>query len=110
MGAVIALGVGSVRGQNSNRTPVAALPAAEHQGESPTVTLDLREPMQLAARAIARRLDPAEEFRPWFLLRGRGGVPVAPEHANWDLGDMTGRYLEGLILARHIAAPMRCNG
>jgi hypothetical protein len=58
--------------------------------------------MELAARAVARRLDPALGFRPWFLLRGRGGVPVGGEHASWDFGDMTGRYLEGLILARRM--------
>jgi hypothetical protein len=65
-------------------------------------TLDLREPMELAAWAISKRLDRQQECRPWFLLRGRGGIPVALEHASWDLGDMTGRYLEGLILARRM--------
>ncbi len=65
-------------------------------------TLDLREPMRLAAHAIPPRLDPAQDYRPWFLLRGKGGVPVSAEHASWDLGDMTGRYLEGLLLARHM--------
>jgi hypothetical protein len=65
-------------------------------------TLDLRAPIDLAAQAVVRRLDPAMDYRPWFLLRGRGGIPVAPEHASWDLGDMTGRYLEGLILARRM--------
>src|SRR5207249_1732868 len=64
--------------------------------------LDLREPMRLGAQAIVRRLDPAQDFRPWFLLRGQGGIPVAPEHSNWDLGDMTGRYLESLIQSRHM--------
>jgi hypothetical protein len=58
--------------------------------------------MALAAHAIARRLDPAQEYRPWFLIRGKGGIPATPEHASWDLGDMTGRYLEGLILARRM--------
>ncbi len=64
--------------------------------------LDLREPMALAAWAIPPRLDPQMEYRPWFMLRGRGGIPVEPEHAGWDLGDMTGRYLEALILARRM--------
>ncbi len=69
--------------------------------------MDLREPMALAAHAIPGRLDPEQDYRPWFMLRGRGGIPVQPEHASWDLGDMTGRYLESLILARHmgITAP-----
>ncbi len=65
-------------------------------------TLDLREPMALAAAAIPPRLDPKMNFRPWFLLRGRGGIPVEPVHASWDLADMTGRYLESLILARRM--------
>ena len=58
--------------------------------------------MALAAQAIVRRLDPAQDYRPWFLLRGQGGIPATPEHASWDLGDMTGRYLEGLILTRRM--------
>ena len=57
-------------------------------------SVDLREPMLLGAHAIVRRLDPAQDHRPWFLIRGQGGVPAVPEHASWDLGDMTGRYLE----------------
>jgi len=65
-------------------------------------SLDLREPMTLAAQAIVRRLDPAQDYRPWFLLRGKDGIPTTPEHASWDLGDMTGRYLEGLILTRRM--------
>ncbi|HEY5914336.1 MAG TPA: hypothetical protein VJA21_27420, partial [Verrucomicrobiae bacterium] len=64
--------------------------------------LDLREPMLLGALAIARRLDPNQDYRPWFLIRGSNGIPVTPEHASWDLGDMTGRYLESLIQARHM--------
>jgi hypothetical protein len=58
--------------------------------------------MALAAEAIVRRLDPAQDYRPWFLLRGQGGIPATAEHASWDLGDMTGRYLEGLILTRRM--------
>ncbi len=58
--------------------------------------------MALAAEAIALRLDPAKDFRPWFMLRGQKGIPAKLEHASWDLGDMTGRYLEGLIMTRHM--------
>ena len=60
--------------------------------------------MALAAQAIVARLDPAQDYRPWFLLRGSNGIPVTPEHASWDLGDMTGRYLEGLVLTRRMGA------
>jgi len=56
--------------------------------------------MALAARSIPPRLDPAQGFRPWFLIRGRNGVPHELVHDTWDLGDMTGRYLEGLVMAR----------
>lgn len=65
-------------------------------------TLDLREPMSLAAQAIVQRLDSTQDYRPWFLLKGQDGIPATPEHASWDLGDMTGRYLEGLILSRRM--------
>ncbi|MGA2662650.1 MAG: hypothetical protein ABSH34_34655, partial [Verrucomicrobiota bacterium] len=65
-------------------------------------TLDLREPMSLAAWAIPARLDPRLDYRPWFLLRGSNGIPTTAEHASWDLGDMTGRYLESLLLARRM--------
>ena len=70
----------------------------------PTVPsgLDLRQPMALAAQAIPPRLDPRQDYRPYFLLRGSNGIPTMPEHASWDLGDMTGRYLEGLVLARRM--------
>jgi hypothetical protein len=63
--------------------------------------------MTLAAGAIVRRLDPAQEYRPWFLQRGQGGIPATPEHASWDLGDMTGRYLEELILTRRMGVSRR---
>lgn len=63
---------------------------------------DLREPMELAANAIPPRLDPRMDFRPWFLLRGSNNIPAFPEHSIWDAGDMTGRYLESLILARRM--------
>src|SRR5215470_4346555 len=76
--------------------------ATHTHGASRPQTLDLREPMALAANAIPPRLDPAMDHRPWFMLRGSNGIPITPEHASWDLGDMSGRYLESLILARHM--------
>src|SRR5437588_11245031 len=84
--------------------PAPQIDQAETSGQAriDPGALDLREPRRLGAQAIMRRLDPGQDFRPWFLLRGHGGVPVAPEHSNWDLGDMTGRYLESLIQARHM--------
>ena len=83
-------------------TQTAFGPTRISNGRNVPRTLDLREPMALAAQAIVRRLDASQEYRPWFLLRGKGGIPATPEHASWDLGDMTGRYLEGLILTRRM--------
>jgi hypothetical protein len=77
-------------------TPMSVLDAAE------PATLDFREPMSLAAHAVAQRLDPNQRDRPWFELRGQGGIPVAAEYDKWDFADMTGRYLEGFILARQM--------
>src|SRR5438067_2260478 len=71
---------------------------AAPQDDAP-FTLDLRQPMRLGAQAIVRRLDGARGYRPWFLLKGEWGIPVSAEHSNWDLADMTGRYLESLIQA-----------
>jgi len=88
----------------------ASGPAGKSDRHPAPATLDLREPMALAAGAIGRRLDSAEEYRPWFLLRGQGGIPATPEHASWDLGDMTGRYLEGLILTRRMGVGPQSRG
>lgn len=78
------------------------MPAGPPDAGPARATLDLLEPMALAAHAIVHRLDPAQGDRPWFKLRGEGGIPAALKHDTWDFGDMTGRYLEGLILARHM--------
>lgn len=97
---------------SSPRTlPLLAALALLHSSFAPALdfpgTLDLRQPMALAAKAIPPRLDPKLDFRPWFLLRGSNSVPTTPAHDTWDLGDTTGRYLESLIMARHmgITAP-----
>lgn len=84
---------------------VTVVARAQSKPESPVAwpaTLDLREPMALGARAIAARLDPAAGFRPWFMIRGHMGIPSELRHDQWDIGDMTGRYLESLIQARHM--------
>ncbi len=91
--------VGCTGDRTASTTSVAT---DESDDRTAPATLDLREPMALAAQAIVRRLDAAQEYRPWFLLRGQGGIPATAEHASWDLGDMTGRYLEGLILTRRM--------
>ncbi len=73
---------------------------AEDGGERRPDTLDLRAPMTLAANAIPGRLDATRAFRPFFLIQGKDGVPHSLARMDWDVGDMTGRYLETLINAR----------
>ncbi|MFB3789292.1 MAG: hypothetical protein ACE15F_23280 [bacterium] len=87
----------------AGRGPADGLSTLEDIRSEPVpLTLDLREPMALGARAIAARLDPDAGYRPWFMLRGRNGIPAEPRHDTWDIGDMTGRYLESLIQARRM--------
>jgi len=100
--ALLTMSLAGCAGDRGPRTD--SRPATARGDRAAPATLDLREPMALAAQAIVRRLDPAQEYRPWFLLRGQGGIPATTEHASWDLGDMTGRYLEGLILTRRMGA------
>jgi len=96
----LALFLASCAGDRGGRA--TSSPAQTRDDRAAPAMLDLRKPMALAAEAIVRRLDPAQDYRPWFLLRGQGGIPATAEHASWDLGDMTGRYLEGLILTRRM--------
>ena len=68
-------------------------------------TLDLRTPVRLATSCIANRMDPAADYRPWFLVEVRDSKPIRLRHDVWDFGDMSGRFLEGLILARNMFEP-----
>jgi len=56
--------------------------------------------MALAANSITHRLDETAGYRPYFYLKGRDGVPAYLKHGSWDLGDMTGRFLESMVMAR----------
>jgi iron complex outermembrane receptor protein len=60
-------------------------------------SLDLREPMAWAANAIPPRLDPAQAFRPFFLIQGKDSVPHTFGHMEWDVGDMTGRTVAAAL-------------
>ena len=80
-------------------TAVGVARAASRAG---SLGLDLRVPLSLATCCIINRMDPEAGFRPWFALDVRDGVPTRLRHDSWDHGDMSGRFLEGLILARHM--------
>jgi hypothetical protein len=68
-------------------------------------TLDLRIPLRLAISCIVNRMDPDENYRPWFAVDVKNGVPTKLRHDVWDFGDMSGRFLEALILARNMIEP-----
>lgn len=68
-------------------------------------TLDLRIPLRLATSCIVNRMDPNENYRPWFAVDVKNGVPTKLRHDVWDFGDMSGRFLEALILARNMIEP-----
>jgi hypothetical protein len=68
-------------------------------------TLDLRVPVRLAASCISNRMDPSMGYRPWFLVEVKDSKPIRLRHDVWDIGDMSGRFLEGLILARNMFEP-----
>jgi hypothetical protein len=63
---------------------------------------DLTQAMVLAADSIVAHMDESAGFRPCFYIKGRDGVPATLGHGSWDLGDMTGRYLESMIMVRHM--------
>ena len=68
-------------------------------------TLDLREPVRRSVQCMIHRMDPAENFRPWFAVDVEDWTPVRLRHDAWDFGDTGGRFLEALILARQMVAP-----
>ena len=68
-------------------------------------TLDIRTPVRLAVSCIANRMDASMGYRPWFLVEVKDSKPIRLRHDVWDFGDMSGRFLEGLILARNMFEP-----
>jgi len=68
-------------------------------------TLDLREPLQRSVQCIIHRMDPSENFRPWFAVDVEDWTPMRLRHDVWDFGDTGGRFLEALLLARQMIAP-----
>jgi hypothetical protein len=92
----------------NRRTFFAALPCAvaplwgKPSGVLRPATLDLSEPMRLAADCILNRMDPSQSYRPWFAVEVVNHRPTRLRHDVWDFGDTSGRFLEGLILARQM--------
>jgi hypothetical protein len=64
--------------------------------------LNLKGAMALAADSITFRLDETRNYRPFFYMKGKDGIPAYLKHGSWDLGDMTGRYLESMVMTRRI--------
>jgi hypothetical protein len=81
----------------------SALPRSESLAAP--ATLDLRTPLRLATSCIVNRMDPNENYRPWFAVDVKNGAPTKLRHDVWDFGDMSGRFLEALILARNVVEP-----
>ena len=60
---------------------------------------ELQDAARLAASSILARMDLARGGQPFFRIYPFASPPRA-EHEKWDDADMSGRYVEGLILAR----------
>ena len=71
----------------------------------PPKALDLKIPMRAAAECVTNRMDPAQNFRPWFGIQIEDGRPAKLAHDKWDLGDTSGRFLEALLMARQMFSP-----
>jgi hypothetical protein len=50
-------------------------------------------------------MDPARNYRPWFGVQVENGLPAKLVHERWDLGDTSGRFLEGFVMARQMFSP-----
>jgi len=91
----LALGAVALAPPASQTSVVSMLPS----------TLDLREPVRRSVQCIIHRMDPSQNFRPWFAVDVEDWTPVRLRHDVWDFGDTGGRFLEALILARQMVAP-----
>jgi len=70
-------------------------------------TLDLRDPMRRAVECLLNRMDPSQNYRPWFAVEVVNHQPTRLRHDVWDFGDTSGRFLEALILARQMVPATR---
>lgn len=67
--------------------------------------LNLEGAMALAADSIIFRLDERQNYRPFFYMKGKDGIPAFLKHGSWDLGDITGRYSESMVMTRRMLKP-----
>jgi hypothetical protein len=74
-------------------------------GSARPLTLDLRAPLREAVSCITNRIDPSAGYRPWFAVDVKNWTPTKLRHDVWDIGDMSGRFLEGLVLSRNMIEP-----
>jgi hypothetical protein len=61
--------------------------------------------MRAAAECLMNRMDPDQNYRPWFGVQIEKGLPAKLVHEKWDLGDTSGRFLEAFIMARQMLSP-----
>ncbi len=62
---------------------------------------ELQDAARLASLSMLARMDMTRRGQPFFRIYPFAKPPYA-EHQKWDDGDMTGRYVEALILARRM--------
>lgn len=58
-----------------------------------------QEAALLAMRALSHRVDPERDGQPYFWLDLRA-TPPRLQHQSWDYCDMSGRWIDGLLLGR----------
>ena len=93
-----------------NRLPPPLEPSAHSRREEALTsksaikvpdTYDLQDAARLATASMLARMDLQRGGQPFFRIYPFATPPRA-EHEKWDDGDMTGRYVEALILARRM--------
>lgn len=70
------------------------------------MSLDLQYHARLGLNHLTRNVDPERGYEPYFTTFLLTDPPEA-RHANWDFGDITGRFVDALILARQMTEDTR---
>jgi len=69
-------------------------------------TLDLASHARLALNHLTRNVDEKRSYLPYFRTVLLSDPPEA-RHENWDYGDLSGRYVDAIILARQMTGDDR---
>ena len=69
-------------------------------------TLDLGFHARLALNHLTRNVDEKKDYLPYFRTILLSDPPEA-RHENWDCGDLTGRYVDAIILSRQMTGDQR---